>query len=433
MKITDSITKTLTKITKSDFFLRRQDPFSEMVSTNRLFGVLPIVHHFKLYYDYLIDPGIQNATNTFLDQIMGVGFYITADDEKALAFLQKWCKTKKYKKKFKNLMKDALITGNGAFERVYGTTVSGHNKFIDVELLDMRIVKGIDPDPDDESVPSEWIQMLRGEENRIPYEDTIHFKLFELSRSFLGIGLYHSLSVPQYEDDGELRSIVDDMRTLRMSFTNIVKKHASPDRLFIYENESEDVITAEALKFKTKKQGDTQFTNKDFVYKELTVDPRSRFERYIDMIQLWYELGTQTPAAKLQTTPGFTEASANAALELVERRIRGIQDDGKTMTEEEIFEVLLKENGFDVAKVNAEFHFGQPDMPDFELTDVLAAYNAPEQNGERLISREEVRIMLQNSGWPLKDSNTEDKAADSKQHSIKRIMIDGVMKYVARI
>ena len=427
LKFFDSINKTLTRL-KSDFFLRRQDPFSEMISSNRLFGVLPIVHHFKLYYDYLIDPGIQNAVNTFLDQVVGVGFYITADDEKALKVLQEWFKKSKFKKKFKNCIKDSLITGNGALEKVFGTTMLGKDLFIDIELVDMRIVKGINPDEEDDSIPLEWVQMHLGEENKIPYEDTIHFKLFELSKSFLGIGLFHSLSVPQYEEDGELRSIIDDMRTLRMSFTNIVKKHASPDRLFIYENESEDVITAEALKFKTKRAGDVQFTNKDFIHKELTVDPRSRFERYLDMIQLWYELGTQTPAAKLQTTPGFTEASARAALELVERRIRGIQDDGKTMVEEEMFEPILDERGFDPEEVNAEFHFGQPDMPDFDLNQVITAYNSQNKKGKRLVSREEVRIMLQNSGWPLIDKND-----SKKDHKIKKMMIDGVQKYIVKI
>ena len=82
---------------------------------------------------------------------MGVGFYITADDEKALKILQDWFKQAKFKRKFKTGMKDALITGNFAFEKIFGTTAAGKDLFVDVELIDMRIVRGIEPDPKDES------------------------------------------------------------------------------------------------------------------------------------------------------------------------------------------------------------------------------------------------------------------------------------------
>ena len=428
---TQAISRTLKS--KSDFFFKQQDPFTQLVSNNRMFGVLPLVHHFKLYFDYLSDPGITNAVNTFGDQVIGVGFYITGDDPVALQKIQKWFKKIKIKRKLKTGFRDALISGNMGLEKVIGTSKFGPDKLIDVELIDMRVVIGIEPDPEDESIPMEWIQRIRGKENRITYDNTIHFKLFEISRSFLGIGLFSSLSVPQYEQDGELRSILDDMKQMRSNFAQIINKHASPDRVFIYENESEEVISEEARKFKTRKQGEAQFTNKTYDYKELTVDPRARFDKYIDIIQLYYDLGTQTPAAKLQSTTGFTEASANAVLEIVERRIRGIQDDLKTVIEEDIINVYLEESEIDPEEANIEFHFGQPDIPDFDINVVFKGFETKDDDGNRLISFDEARQILEDSGYAQNDTDENETEEEPKNDRLPMIKIDGVKKHIIKL
>ncbi len=428
MKYFDSITRAFTRAKHTDFFLRRQDPYTEFISTNRLFGVLPLVHHQKLYFDYLSDPGITNAVNTFRDQVIGVGHYLTGDDEKALLACKKWFKKIKFKRKLKTGFSDSLITGNMGFEKVIGVTAASTERLVDLELIDMRIVKRIEPD-EDNKLPKEWVQLHLGVENTIPYEDTIHFKLFELSRSFLGIGLFTSLSVPQYEEDGIVRSILDDMKQMRSNFAKIINKHASPDRLFIYENESQDVITEEARKYNTREAGDTQFTNKNFEYKELTVDPRARFDKYIDIIQLYYDLGTQTPAAKLQSTTGFTEASANAVLEIVERRIRGIQDDLKTVIEEDILAEYQRGLGFDPEITNVEWHFGQPDIPDFDINMVVKGFETKDEDGNRLIKYEEAREIFQNSGYI---QNSSANKSDSKS-KLKQIRVDGELKYIVAV
>ncbi len=427
----DSFSKAISKAKHSDFLLRRQDPFTEMVSSNRMFGVIPLVHHFKLYFDYLSDPGITNAVHTFRDQVVGVGFYLTGDDEEALLKIKRWLKKIKFQRKLKTGFGDSLICGNMGFEKVTGTTLSGKERFIDIELIDMRIVYAIEPDEEDDKIPANWLQRHLGEETRIPYDETIHFKLFEVSRSFLAVGLFSALSVPQYEEDGQLKSILDDMKQMRVNFARIINKHASPDRVFIYPNENEDVIKNEGLKFKTRKQGDTTFTNKDFEYKELTVDPRARFDKYIDIIQLYYDLGTQTPAAKLQSTTGFTEASANAVLEIVERRIRGIQDDLTTVIQEDIIDPYQRDLELDPEKTNIEWHFGQPDIPDFDINVVFKGFETKDNEGQRLISFDEARSILEKSGY-AQDSTDEGQKKDSKQH-LPKIKIDGVEKFVVRL
>jgi len=52
-------------------------------------------------------------------------------------------------------------------------------------------------------------------------------------------------------------------------------------------------------------------------------------------------VGGQTPIPKLLTTPGFTEASANAAVEVAERHVMSLQRFIKRNVEKEIFTPLI--------------------------------------------------------------------------------------------
>lgn len=312
------------------------------------------------------------------------------------------------------------------FEKITSDATRTKKRLLDLDLVDMRIVTRIEPSQEDQRLPGNVIQQLDGEDTPIPYEDIAQFKLFEISRSFFGIGLFHSLAVPQYEQNNELLSILDDMQKLREAFPRIIKRYASPVAVYTYPGEEEATIHEEGLKFKQAKQGQAIFTNKLFDYKELTLDPRSRFDRYIDLIQFWYEMGTQTPAAKLQTTPGFTEASARAALELVERRIRGIQEDKKTMIDEEIITPYLIGEGFKPEDANVEFHFGQPDIPEFNLADVFKAAETIVE-GKPLLTWKEARKSLAKIFEIDPEDEIEEESLDFKKR-----MINGDRKFVTR-
>jgi len=52
-------------------------------------------------------------------------------------------------------------------------------------------------------------------------------------------------------------------------------------------------------------------------------------------------VGGQTPIPKLLTTSGFTEASANAAVEVAERHVMSLQRFIKRNVEKEIFTPLI--------------------------------------------------------------------------------------------
>jgi hypothetical protein len=73
----------------------------------------------------------------------------------------------------------------------------------------------------------------------------------------------------------------------------------------------------------------------------MTIDPRARFEFYVDHIVNQFYLGCETPLPRLFSTPGFTEASANAALDLQDMLIKPVQRYIKRQVEREIFLLVL--------------------------------------------------------------------------------------------
>ncbi len=74
---------------------------------------------------------------------------------------------------------------------------------------------------------------------------------------------------------------------------------------------------------------------------------QGRFDAYIEHIWNQYILGLQTPLPKLFTTPGFTEASAKAAIEVVERKVQAIQRFVKRIVERQIFVSVVSQAGID--------------------------------------------------------------------------------------
>ena len=169
------------------------------------------------------------------------------------------------------------------------------------------------------------VQEIDGVENYLNPNNFIHFKLFDVNGKPFGIGLFNALVVPQIID-GELRpSIIDSIASIRDSMVRIFEAYESPKDIYIFENASEQFLQEQAQKIKSMKKGQSFITNKRFEHKEITIDPRSRFDKYVEFLQTQLELGSQTPAAKLQITTGYTEASARAVIELVERRAVGMQ------------------------------------------------------------------------------------------------------------
>ena len=135
--------------------------------------------------------------------------------------------------------------------------------------------------------------------------------------------------------------------------------------------------------------------------KTVPVDPRVRYEAYVDHIMNQIYLGGQTPLPKLFTSPGFTEASAKAALDMAERKVQALQRFIKRIIEREIFVPIITQAGFDSKKADCRLQWGLPERPQITAADVVRLAEVSAQSGVQFVRADEVRRMLVKMGFDL--------------------------------
>ncbi len=176
----------------------------------------------------------------------------------------------------------------------------------------------------------------------------------------------------------------------------IFEKYAGPDVLALLEKADEETIQKfeKAIKNRSE-EGAWLFYNGKGDIKPITLDPRARFEYYIDHIINQFYLGCETPLPRLFSTPGFTEASAKAALELQSMLIKPIQRYIKRQVEHEIFNTVLAQAGFNPAEAQVRLNWGSEKSPEIAMADMLKAAELG------LIRHEEFRKNAIKFGWEL--------------------------------
>ena len=239
-------------------------------------------------------------------------------------------------------------------------------------------------------------------------EAIIHWRINCVGQSAFGIGilqvLLHTLTV-----NSDKRPSYAWMKSeLEKVMPKIFKKYAGPDVLAHLPNASEETIRKfeKAIKERPEEGSWLFYTGKQEANVfPVTIDPRSRFEYYIDHIINQFYLGCETPLPRLFSTPGFTEASANAALDLQDMLIKPIQRYIKRQVERDIFDVVLAQAGFDPAKAQVRLNWGSPEVPEVVMADMLKAAELG------LIRPEEFRKNASKFGWELwEEEQTESHA-----------------------
>jgi len=150
---------------------------------------------------------------------------------------------------------------------------------------------------------------------------------------------------------------------------------------------------------KSKPKAGARFIyNKAADVKTVQIDPITQFQAYLEHILNQFYLGGETPLPKLFTTPGFTEASARAAVEVAERKVMALQRFVKRVVEREIFALLIDQAGYDPKEAGCRLNWGMPEKPAIVVADLLRA-------GELgLVSSDEFRGIMKKFRWELTQS-----------------------------
>jgi hypothetical protein len=132
------------------------------------------------------------------------------------------------------------------------------------------------------------------------------------------------------------------------------------------------------------------------------------------MVNQFY-LGCETPLPRLFSTPGFTEASARAALELQDMLIDPIQRMIKRRVEREIFRVIVLQAGFDPVKAKIRLNWGSPESPEIVAADLISAASASAGSLPLIRTEEFRKNAVKILGWELWDNSNASKAAGASK------------------
>ncbi len=239
--------------------------------------------------------------------------------------------------------------------------------------------------------------------NELKPEAVIHWHLNSDVPSGFGVGLLQVLLHTLTVDTDKRPSYAWMKAKIEKILPNIFTKYAGPDVVVQLEGQKEDTIKKYESAIKNRpEEGQWLFSGaKSVGVFPVTIDPRARFEYYIDHMVNQFYLGCETPLPRLFSTPGFTEASARAALDLQDMLVKPVQRYIKRQVEKEIFAVTVAQAGFDPVKAKVRLNFGSPETPELNPADLIKATELG------LVRAEEFRKNAVKFGWELWEAKPE--------------------------
>jgi hypothetical protein len=351
---------------------------------------------------YTSDPSCKAFVDFLAEQAVGSGFYTTVNEEYTLAE-----EAKQTVDEFNETVNLDELLQIGAREIV----ASGNSFWLKTEpehLTNLKILPLTGFDNPKAITRNQYGTVTSynysyGEvKTTFPPEKIIHYRWNPTNFSAYGTGVLQLL-LTEHSYNGETTSSFLEMKArIEKIMPEIFEKYAGPDELWIFAGASDEKLAEYQKLIKTKPKAGARFVyNKaEADIKTVTVDPRARYEAYIDHILNQIYLGGQTPLPKLFTTPGFTEASANAALEIAERKVMALQRFIKRTCEQQIFNQLIQQTGMNPAKANCRLNWGR-EKPEIKLEDLIRLAEISATSEASYVRPEEVRKNLIKAGFEL--------------------------------
>jgi len=317
---------------------------------------------------YQRDPSCKAFVDFLADQTVGMGFYTTVKEdyeeaEEAKAVVDEFNESVNLDGLLQIGAREIVASGNSFWLKTNNVKPFG---------LKILPLTGFD-DPKAVSRDSAgdvqgYKYKFNGVQKEFKPEQVIHWKWGAVNFSAYGTGVLQVL-LQELSFNGEKRMSILEMKArIETRMIDVFEKYAGPDELWLFPGVSPDQLSKYQALIKNKPKAGARFVydKADADIKTVQVDPRARYEAYIEHILNQVYLGGQTPLPKLFTTPGFTEASAKAAIEIAERKVMALQRFIKRIVEQEVFTPVLEQGGFDPKQVDCRLNWGIPQSLDME-------------------------------------------------------------------
>jgi hypothetical protein len=405
--------------------LRRDNIYAVSLRRHAATGEKPAISFKKQIEVYNKDAAVRDFVDVLAMQAVGMGFYTSCDEEyeragEAKDIVDEFNQRNNVDALLQVTAREIVGTGNGVWQlfepdkvkRLMRVPIETFDKVLTNEYLAFQETQWTKKN----KLKLGYYQTSTYGGNFIPHENLLHFRLNPIDTTGWGCGVLRVLlekySWQEYDSNISKHvtrtrpSLMEIKAKLDLDLIEIFEKFAGPVEAWISDNKK----LAEALKaelVKTPKYGGRVIAGGGKVdIKTPPLAPQTRYQAYVDYLWNQFCLAGQTPLPKLFTTPGFTEASANAAIDIADRLIMPIQRFIKRDLEMLWRKVIhSKDSSINPVKAAVRLNWGAPETPEIEIADILRAKEID------VITREEARKNLIKAGFELLQESESSKEA----------------------
>jgi hypothetical protein len=338
-------------------------------------AVIPLADVMKLYER---DPTCKSSVDLLAASAVGMGFYTTCakEQEKAKDVVDAFCEKLNLDFLLNDMARNLIGCGNDFWLKLLP------EKLDDLRRMPLDAVDKIEHENLENLKISRAISGYKlvsayGGKTLSP-EALIHWRINCTNSQGFGLGilqvLLHTLTI-----SGDKRPAFAWMKAkIERIMPKIFEKYAGPDVLVnLPKAKSPTIETFQKAIKERNEEGTWLFHNgESMTCAPVSIDPRARFEYYLDHMVNQFYLGCETPLPRLFSTPGFTEASANAAVELQDMLVKPVQRYIKRQVEADVFWPALQAAGFEpkaIQEAGVRLNWGSPETPEVLPADMIRA------------------------------------------------------------
>ncbi len=356
---------------------------------------------------YKADPAARAAVDFLADQAVGMGFYTTAKVPRAKKIIDEFCEQVNMDLLLQQTAREVIAGGNSFWEKVTPQSLD------ELHILPLTSMQSITRTKYGEILGYNQGATYGG--GKLPPERIIHFAWNRVDTEPTGFGILSTLASP-LQTGGESRPSMATIKAgVEKSMFKIFKKYAGPNELWNFPKLKEERLRATRSEvLAIPEEGSRFVTNAESASVQvIATDPRAKFDSYIDYLNDEYILGLQTPLVKLFTAPGFTEASANSALAIAERKVVALQRFFKRTIEFEVFDLVLEQAGLSPLRAEVRLNWGMPERLDATCADIINATTSG------IVEIPEARAMLKEMGWRIEEADVNQASTPSEDANSK--------------
>lgn len=347
------------------------------------YGDMPDVSFSDLIMYKDCTPQIKIAVDSYKNLICGTQINVNSDDDECKKIIEEWNRKTGFFDKWNGLVETLLTCGPAILEKL------DEIETIDVLEVDMKTIVG--KKRDQYGFTEYYIQRTADgkTKNLTNLSKYIEFELTNSSRSIWAKSLFYSLAVPRTVGDRTTKPLVEQLWALEDAITAIPINHAYPKEYHIFEGADQTKLDKEAIKIKRWKPGDKYIGTKMPDVQLIETKGDSKYTDYINYFSKTIELGTQFPH-DIMTGDFTSRASSETTDNLVMKRVKAFQRYLANKLKTELYDPILKQMGKNPETANLEISFGNPDVIELTIEQVLSLYNS------KAITVEEFREYLKN-------------------------------------